>query len=39
MLNEVGMLKGHVVRQIINAIIEMLQSGIEQREIEHDTTG
>ena len=34
MLNEVGMLKGNVARQIIAAIIMMLQKGLE-----HEKTG
>jgi mRNA interferase MazF len=39
MLTEVGILKANVARQIIKAIIVILQSGVEQGDIEHDTTG
>jgi len=39
MLSEVGILKLNVARQIINAIIAMLQGGVERRDIEHDTKG
>ena len=39
MLSEVGILKANVARQIIKAIIVILQSGVEQGDIEHDTTG
>jgi hypothetical protein len=39
MLSEVGILKTNVARQIVNAIIAMLQAGVEQREIELDTKG
>lgn len=39
MLDEVGMLRENVARQIITAIIKMLQKGVEQRDVEHDTRG
>jgi mRNA interferase MazF len=38
-LSKVGNPKANVARQIIKAIIMILQSGVEQRDIEHDTTG
>jgi hypothetical protein len=34
MLREVGILKANVARQIIKAIIMILQSGVEQGDIE-----
>lgn len=39
MLDEVGVLRGNVAGQIIAAIIKMLQQGVEQRDVEHDTRG
>jgi hypothetical protein len=39
MLSEVGILKANVARQTIKAVITILQSGVEQGDIEHDTTG
>ena len=38
-LGEVGILKANVARQIIKAIIVILQSGLDQWDIEHDATG
>ncbi len=39
MLSEVGILKANAARQIIKAIIMIWQGGVEQGDIEHDTTG
>jgi mRNA interferase MazF len=39
MLEEVGMLRENLARQIIMAIIKMLEEGVQQRDVEHDTTG
>lgn len=38
MLSEVGMLTRDIARQIIKAIIEMLQSGIDKRGLDDRTT-
>ena len=39
MLAEVGVLKASVAGQIVRAIIKILESGVEQADIEHDATG
>jgi mRNA interferase MazF len=39
MLAEAGIPGGNTVRQIIAAIIKMQQEGVEQSQVEHDTTG
>lgn len=39
MLAEVGLLRGNAIRQIIAAIIRMLQEGVDRADIEGDTTG
>ena len=39
MIDEVGILRRDVARQIIATIIEVLQKGVEPRDIEHDATG
>lgn len=38
MLGEVGVLRANVARQIIKAVITILQSGVEQGDAKHDTT-
>ena len=39
MLLEVGILTASAALQIIKAVITILQSGVEQGDVEHDTTG
>jgi mRNA interferase MazF len=39
MLREVGILTASVALQIIEAVITILQGGVEPGDIEHDTTG
>jgi hypothetical protein len=39
MIDEVGILRRDVARQIIATIIEVLQKGVESSDIEQDATG